>query len=112
MNLKKGFARFEIGGKLRPIKFGTNQTAIFCQLRKCNLKVYQETFTQSKIAQLDIDGSEIRDLLYSGLVSGCMTDKIDTDFNETDVGDWVDDLPEGSLSKIFQLNAESLPPNG
>ena len=104
-----GFAEIEIGGKIRPIKFGTNQTAIFCQFRKINLAQFSELFSSERLSNKDIDGSEIRDLIYSALVAGCRTKKIDQDFDETEVGDWIDELEQSELDNIFEVYMQSLP---
>lgn len=104
-----GFDHIDIGGQKRPIKFGTNQTAIFCQLRGITLKQFTEIINPVKIINQEIDGSEIRDLIYSGLVAGCKTTRSDVEFNEIDVGDWIDELKQDELRHIFQLYLGQLP---
>jgi hypothetical protein len=104
--MKKGdIIIFQIGGKTRPLKFGTNQTILFCQLRGCTMQDYTELFKQkkSKSSQLDaydLDGSEIRDLIWSALKDGARYQREEFDFTPEDVADWMDECDPG---KIFPL---------
>ncbi len=108
MSKVKGQKKVKIGGKLRPIKFGTNATHLFCQKRGIKLKEFNELFAAEKLANLEIDGSEIRDLIYSGLAAACLSLGEEVDFNEWTVGDWIDDLDESGLAEILNTFGEDL----
>ena len=99
----KGTTKINIGGKDRPLKFGTNQSAKYCEIRGLSLVEMQEEL--SDIA--NSDGGSIRDLLYSALWAGCMTDKLEVDFNRYDLGDWVDEMSQDELNKCFQVLFDS-----
>ena len=99
----KGYKLITIGGKERPLKFGTNQTAKYCEVRKISLQKYYEEL--AKLA--DSSGSGIRDLIFSALWAGAKTDKIDIDFDEFDVGDWMDEVGTDDLTDMMKLLYDS-----
>ncbi len=37
MNKKNGYSKLKIGGKSRPVKFGTNSDILYCEKRDCSL---------------------------------------------------------------------------
>lgn len=106
-----GVEYFEIGGKMRPLKFGTNQTAILCKLRGVTLKELNDLFSVERFQKLEIDNTEIRDLIYSGLVAGAKTAKEEVDFDNEIVGDWIDEMKQKTLKDIMSFYTESLVPN-
>jgi hypothetical protein len=111
-NQLTGLNYIEIGGEKRPIKFGTNQTAIYCQTRGCTLSQYLKEMNFDRIVKNEIDGSEIRDLIYSALVAGCYSAKLPDAFTKTDVGDWIDDMDQAELSRVFTIMTAQNSPNG
>jgi len=98
-----GTKEISIGGKLRPTKFGTNQTAKYCDIRNVSLMESQNELKDIKSG----NGTTMRDLIYSALWAGCKTEKIDIDFDEYNVGDWMDDIEPDELVKIFTSLANS-----
>lgn len=92
MNSLSGYVEKELGGKVRGIKFGINAWAIFCDLQKCKL---------SEVGDRMQAASGFRDLVYSGLAANCRSKKIDLDFDQYDVGDWMDDLKESDIEEIM-----------
>lgn len=110
MNLVTGINYLTIGGARRPAKFGTNQTAIFCQTRKIDLGQYNQDW--HKIITGTGDGSEVRDLLFSALAAGCISAKIPCDFTSEEVGDWIDSADAGEVKRFFDLLAAQINPNG
>jgi hypothetical protein len=96
-----GTTIIKIGGMDRPVKFGTNQTAIYCDLRGKTLAEYQHELTD--LSNVGV----IRDLIYSALFAGCKADKIDIDFDNFDVGEWIDELKPDDMAKIFDSMAKS-----
>lgn len=95
----------KIGGKDRPIKFGTNQSSRYCEIRDIDLPQMQDEL--SDLA--NSDGSAIRDLLYSALWAGCKTAKIEVDFDRYDLGDWIDEMDQKEMDKAFQFLINSEP---
>ena len=92
-----------IGGKLRGIKFGTNQSAKYCEMRGLSLLQMQKELLNLG----DGDGGSIRDLVYSALWAACKTNKIEIDFDRFDLGDWIDEMEQEELNKCFQTMADS-----
>ena len=103
--MKKGQVEIEIGGRKRLLKFGTNMTAIFSELRGLELKD-----TLLKIGDRDHwTISDLRDVIYSALAAGCHTSKTEKDFDTFDVGDWLDELNQDQYKKIWQAEGDNMP---
>ena len=100
-----GTTEISIGGKIRPIKFGTNQSAKYCEIRSLSLAQMQKELSNIE----NSDGGNIRDLIYSALWAGCKTDKIEIDFDRYDLGDWIDEMEQDELNKCFQVLLGSNP---
>jgi len=107
--IMKGFAMISIGGKKRPIKFGTNQTVILCELRDCTIADIQQMMSIEKIQAQQITGGEIVDLLYSALLAGARTKDSAEDFTRHAVGDWIDEMDQDELTRVFSVMAASQP---
>ena len=99
----RGTTDINIGGKVRPIKFGTNQSARYCEVRGVSLAKMQEEL--SDISQSS--GGEIRDLIYSALWAGAKSNKLEVDFDNIDVGGWIDEMEQSELNKCFQVLVDS-----
>jgi len=97
MNILRGEIEVSIGGKPRLVKFGTNQLAIFTQMHKVDL------------SEADFGMHHLRDLIYSALVAGAKKQKQEVDFDEWEVGEWIDELPDEELQKIVDSFTNSLP---
>lgn len=91
-----------IGGKLRPFKFGTNATAIFCREMNITLGEFNSVFSPEKMAKQEIKGDEIVTLIFAGLCAGCYSVNQPVDFNKWNVGDWIDELKPEQLAAIFE----------
>ena len=90
----RGYLEIELGGQKRPLKFGTNAGVILCELRGITLKEVRELIDPEKMEKYEIDGSEIRDMVYSALVAAARSQNLEVDFNESNVGDWLDEIQE------------------
>ena len=80
----------KIGNKERPIKFGINQTDLFCEHRGIGLGDYYKQFTEN--AHLAGFGV-IRDLLWSALKDGARQAGEEFTFDNLTIGDWMDEDP-------------------
>lgn len=109
MNAFTGLNYITIGEDKRPIKFGCNQTAIFCQIRGITLAQYSKEWV--KISSNEGDGSEVRDLIYSALAAGCLSVKMDVNFDKYDVGNWIDDADQAEIARVFTLITAQTSPN-
>ena len=97
MNQFRGEAEVHIGGEPRPIKFGTNQLAIYTQKHK-----------------IDLDGvnfgmAEFRDLLWSALVAGARKYGKPAEFDEWQVGEWMDEMDPAEFQKVIDCFNASMP---
>ena len=100
MNIFRGEVEVSIGGRSRLVKFGTNQLALFTQ--KHNLQLSEVSFGME----------HIRDLIWSGLVAGAKMRKEDIDFDEWQVGEWIDEMEEAEFNKIIDAFNNSMPEKG
>lgn len=95
-----------IGGSVRPFKFGFNAIDIFCHERALTLA--QFTACIEKLSNGNGSPGELRDIIYAGLAGGALTNGIPVSFTNTEVGDWMDELPAEELKKTMDAVAESL----
>lgn len=100
MNLFRGEVEVSIGGRLRLVKFGTNQLALFTQ--KHSLQLSEVSFGME----------QIRDLIWSGLVAGAKKRNEPVDFDEWTVGEWIDELNQSEFNKIISAFNNSMPESG
>jgi len=78
-----------VGGERRPIKFGTNSTALLCKEHGISLKEIGEFLTEDGITI-----EKYRDLLWASLTAGAQSLGKDFPFTKYQVGDWIDDMSE------------------
>ena len=112
MNKLRGYTEVVIGGKKRPVKFGTNQTIIFCQHREITLKEYADLFSADKIKNMAVDGSETRDLLWSALADGARYKKQKFDATAETVGDWIDEANDDIMVEAFSAMLSRIKDDG
>jgi hypothetical protein len=102
MQALAGITYIEIGGEKRPLKFGTNQTAKFCEIRAIDLNVYGQLLSEGMQ-----DMGVIRDLLFTGLWAGAKAEKKNVDFDNFDIGDWMD---EAGIEAVMLALTNALTP--
>lgn len=96
----------EMGGKERPIRFGT-----------AALYKYEQITGRSAIsdfaAMQTAGGAKITtivDLIGAGLVCGYSEQRMAVDFTELDVADWIGQ-DQALIDTIMEIFADSFPPN-
>jgi hypothetical protein len=97
MNLFRAEVEVLIGGKVRLFKFGVNQLAIYSQRHNLNL------------SEVEMGMSQIRDLFWSALVAGAKKKKEEIDFDEWDVGEWIDDMEQEDFDKVVEAMNNATP---
>jgi len=109
MHKYRKYFEAEIGGKIRPLKMGTNTTAMYCDLRGCTLADFEDHFSVENIKNNNIVGNEFRDLIYCALKDGerFMISKTDPKyeikgFTQMDVGDWIDEWSKVESNKFLE----------
>ena len=95
-----------IGNTQRPFKFGFNAIDIFCREHKISIAEFGERFAQIGRGSSTI--GELRDIIYAGLAGGALSNGEPVSFTCYQVGDWMDDLPEGELSKMMEAITQSV----
>lgn len=95
-----------IGNKLRPFKFGFNAIDIFCREHKITISEFGERFSQIGKGTATI--GELRDIIYAGLAGGALSTGEKIEFTNFQVGDWMDELPQGELAKMMEAIISSV----
>jgi hypothetical protein len=97
----------KIGGKDRAVKFGINQSVIYCELRNCSI-----TQMNKDIADLGAGSGDVgvmRDFIYSALKEGARKAGEPFDFTNYDVGDWLENFDESEMESFFKELVDSMP---
>ena len=95
-----------IGNKQRPFKFGFNAIDVFCRAHAIGINEFGERF--AKIGSGKATIGELRDIIYAGLAGGALSAGDKLDFTNYQVGDWMDELPQGELAKMMESIANSI----
>ena len=96
-----------IGNKDRPIKFGINQTDLFCELRGITLKDYYELLAKFETGEYMF--GDIRDLVWSALKDGARQAKTEFTLDRFDVGDMMDENPTEIIAQTLTELVGTLP---
>ena len=109
MHKYRKYFEAEIGGKVRPLKFGTNATAMYSNLRDSTLADFNEEFSKENLKNNKVKGDEYRDLIYCALKDGerFKISRIDPKyevegFTPEDVGDWIDEWTTEQSSEFLK----------
>ncbi|MFC6998073.1 SAM domain-containing protein [Rufibacter roseus] len=113
MNTQRGFGHITVDGVEYPVRFSLNQTQIFCELEKCDLKGYNDLFAFYPTGEKDEEGKPkyanrfseqkvtpdtLRHLLYSALKEGHRVSKKEFTLSMEDVGDMLELMETDSLA--------------
>lgn len=85
------YIQIEIGGKLRGLKY--LQYAVIVMAQKADLDNYDATAGYA--------------MVYAGLKCNNYVKDVEDDFTFEQVCDWVDELPEETLLKVFEVFQET-----
>jgi len=97
MDKLSGYIECEIGGMLRPIKFGMGAWKIFTDTTGKQLDQMGE------INWIEFSGA----IIYAGLTQAALVSGRAMDFNINQVYDWLDDMPDETYKSIMATLAES-----
>lgn len=97
MDKLSGYIECEIGGKLRPIKFGMGAWKIFTDTTGKQLD------QMGDINWIEFSGA----IIYAGLMQAALVSGRSMDFNINQVYDWLDDMPDETYKSIMATLAES-----
>lgn len=101
MNSKRGYYSTEIGGKERGMRFNMNFWAEFTDSLGIKLDQLGTVFDGG------ISLSGIRSLIYSALVTYDREQKNPIDYDEYDVGSWLDDFDSNEIEKVINAMMDS-----
>jgi hypothetical protein len=91
---------YQIGGELRPVKFGFNALRIFGDLTGLSI-------AKMETLGADMSFDHLIKLVYCGLIDGARVEKKEFTATLDDVGDWLDE-DKGLMMEMFQEFAASM----
>lgn len=97
----------QAGGKKRPIHTGSYMLNQFCKANGMTLEQLGKDFESTVASSTERAIS----FLYYAFLDGCRIDKVQPEFEEADIWDWIDADPE-IAAKVYEAFAKSLPQNG
>jgi hypothetical protein len=107
-NKPSGYGTMQIGGvENRPFHIGIQQGELFCRMperrdaegRPMSLQAYGELFGLEALRTLSFSIGDLRDFVYSALVSGAEVDGLPFDYSPAQVGYWLDEADDLEASK-------------
>ena len=101
MTKQRGYYTLEIGGKKRTLHFSMNFWANFTDLLNISLAEMGDVFSDG----ISIKG--LRTLIYSGLLAYDQENKKEIDYDEFDIGNWLEDIETAEIEKIVVAMTES-----
>ena len=100
-NKKRGYITIKIGGKNRTLHFSMNFWAEFTDQLGVSIEQIGELF------QSGFSVSQLRALIYSGMLAFDSENGNAVDYNIYKVGMWLDDLPSDEIAKLVNTMSES-----
>lgn len=98
---KRGYYTLKLGGKNRNLHFSMNFWANFTEILGVSLEDIGQVFNNG------MSISKIRTLIYSGLLAYDQEEGNVIDYNEFQVGAWLEDMPAEKLEDIINAMLES-----
>lgn len=98
---KRGYYTLKLGGKNRNMHFSMNFWANFTEILGVSLEDIGQVFNNG------MSISKIRTLMYSGLLAYDQEEGNEIDYNEFQVGAWLEDMPAEKLEDIINAMLES-----
>lgn len=125
MNHLRGFGKIAIAGTEYPVKFGINQTEVFCDLENCNLNDYNSLFATYKgedgkltnrFLEQKVKLSTLKNLLLSAFLEGAEEKEQPCELTPKKVGNLMDHMTAEHWKYIMLLilgkEQEEADPNG
>jgi len=97
MDKLSGYIEVEMGGKVRPIKFGMGAWKIFTEVTGLPLDRLGEVDTVTFPAAI----------IYAGAKQAALANNEAVDFNLANVYDWIDEMPQDTFNSIAKCLSES-----
>lgn len=97
MDKVSGYIEVDMGGKVRPIKFGMGAWKIFTEVTGLPL---------DKLGEVDAMTFPVA-IIYAGCKQAALSKNEPVDFNQANVCDWIDEMPQETFNEISRTLAES-----
>tara|TARA_A100001015_G_C14796136_1_gene635056 strand:+ start:465 stop:833 length:369 start_codon:yes stop_codon:yes gene_type:complete len=101
MTKQRGYYTLEIGGKKRTLHFSMNFWAKFTDMLNIGLAEIGDVFSKG------ISIKALIALIYSGLLAYDKENKNEVDYDEFDVGNWLEDIQADEIEKVVIAMTES-----
>ena len=102
MNSKRGYITIPLGGKDRTLHFSMNFWCHYTDTLNVSINDLQNVFNANTFSM-----SSIRALIYSGLIAYDKEEKNDIDYDEWDVGNWLEDLDNEKIKLVMDAMMQS-----
>jgi len=100
MNKLSGYIEAEIGGEIRPLKFGMGAWEIFVEITGIQLVDVGE-LAQSNPMKFSAS------IIYAGLKQAALAQDKSFDYNPRVIYDWIDELDQSIYNEIMQAVGKS-----
>lgn len=100
-NKKRGYYVLKMGGKNRTLHFSMNFWAEFTDLLNIDLSQIDKVFSQG------LKISTIRAIIYCAAKANDLENGVEVDYNEYQVGKWLEDVTPEQFNEIVQSMTES-----
>jgi len=101
MTKQRGYYTLKIGGKNRTLHFSMNFWATFTELLGISLDELGEVF------QKGVSLKAIINIIYVGILTYDQENKKEIDYDNFDVGNWLEDITAEQIEKVIQAMTES-----
>ena len=102
MNSKRGYITLALGGKDRTLHFSMNFWCHYTDSLNVSINDLEKVFNTDNFSM-----SSIRALIYSGLIAYDKEEKNDIDYDEWDVGNWLEDLDNAKIKLVMDAMMQS-----
>jgi len=101
MTKQRGYYTLKIGGKNRTLHFSMNFWATFTDLLGISLDELGEVF------QKGVSLKAIINIIYVGILTYDQENKKEINYDNFDVGNWLEDITAEQIEKVIQAMTES-----
>ena len=101
MTGKRGYYTLDIGGKKRTLHFSMNFWATFTDIMEISLDELGTLFVKG------VSSKAIINIVYVGILTYDQENKKEIDYNNFDVGSWLENVTAEEIEKIVQTMTES-----
>ncbi len=101
MTGKRGYYTLDIGGKKRTLHFSMNFWATFTDIMEISLDELGTLFVKG------VSLKAIINIVYVGILTYDQENKKEIDYNNFDVGSWLENVTAEEIEKIVQTMTES-----